>query len=91
MSFPLSILYVQQLSSSYQRPRALVVEEMLKDSLQIEKDVKDVQELVNKMKNTTSQDQMMMYISQMENDLQDVYNRVKQIYTDFQELMKHTN
>lgn len=86
MSFPLYGFAFH----NFHRPRQVVIEEILKDSIKIERDLTDIQNICNKLKNATTQDEMMKYVMQMEKDLTDVINDSRQIYNDVKELMNYS-
>jgi len=85
MSFPLYGFF-----NIFHRPKQVIIEEILKDSIKIEHDLTDIQTLCDKLKNATTQDEMMRYVVQMEKDLNDVVNDSRQIYNDVKELMNYS-
>lgn len=74
----------------FHRPKQVIIEEILKDSIKIERDLADIQTLCDKLKNATTQDEMMRYVMQMEKDLNDVVNDSRQIYNDVKELINYS-
>jgi hypothetical protein len=87
MSFP---LYGFSYFGNFHRPKQIIIEEILKDSIKIERDLTDIQTLCDKLKNATTQDEMMRYVVQMEKDLNDIVNDSRQIYNDVKELMNYS-
>ena len=86
MSFPLSFVFIEQ---PRRRPKAMIIEEILKDSLKVDHDLQDMQVLVQQIKTAKSQDDVMKYVMDVEKDAQDVYINFQQIYTDLKELFKY--
>lgn len=86
MSFP---LYGFSYFGNFHRPKQVIVEEILKDSIKIERDLTDIQNLCDKLKQSATQDEMMRYVMQMEKDLTDVINESRQIYNDVKELVNY--
>lgn len=73
----------------FHRPKQVIIEEILKDSIKIERDLTDIQQLCDKLKTASTQDEMMRYVMQMEKDLTDVINDSRQIYNDVKELVNY--
>lgn len=90
MTFPLPIgVYNNMFSGLHSRPKTVVIEEILKDSLRIEHDIEDVQKLVNELENIKSQEDMMKHVVKIQKDLQDIYVVSKQVYADIKELVHY--
>ena len=90
MSFPLcGYGYGYNFVNIFHRPKQLIMEEILKDSLKVEEDLTDIQSLCDKIKSAQTQDEMMRYIVQIEKDLNDVINNSRQIYNDVKELINN--
>lgn len=89
MSFPLSLYHGFTFFGNFHRPKQVIIEEILKDSIKIERDLTDIQSLCDKLKTATTQDEMMRYIVEMEKDLTDVIDESRQIYADVKELMNY--
>jgi hypothetical protein len=97
MSFPLygysfnfNFSEIVSQKPNFHRPKQVVIEEILKDSIKIERDLTDIQQLCDKLKTAKTQDEMMRYVVQMEKDLTDVINDSRQIYNDVKELVNYT-
>lgn len=69
------------------RPKQIIIEEILKDSIKIEHDLKDIQTLCDKVKSAKTQEDIMTYIIQIEKNLIDVIAESRQIYNDIKEIV----
>jgi hypothetical protein len=87
MTFPFNLHFL----SNPDRTRAVIIEEILKDSLKIEHDIVAIQAICEQLKTAKTQEDMVKYIHQIQTQLSDVVTVSQQVYGDVKELVHYHN